>query len=227
MPESKHARVLLVNGLHSLGLSLSDIALDLLLVYFAELKKWNKKINLIGPGNDQSIIENHFLDSLTLMPLLPLSQKDHLLDIGSGAGFPGLVLKIARPELKTTLVEPRHKRVSFLNHICRAVKATNIKILCNRIDENDQHFSSLHGPFSCITSRAVTSVKDFLALTAPLCSEGALVLCMKGPQADQEVEEWRQTETQQLFSLKDTQRFRLPFSNAVRNLVIFTRTSRK
>ncbi len=227
LSESSTPRSWLVNGTQTLGLNLSDTSIEQLLVYFAELKKWSKKINLIGQASDQSIIENHFLDSLTLLPLLPSKHNDRFLDIGSGAGFPGLVLKIAAPELNTTLVEPRQKRVAFLKHICRTVGMADIKVICSRIHKNDTNFSSTHGPFSCITSRAVANVKEFLSLTAPLCSEGCIVLCMKGPQADIEVEEWQQSESKHLFSIQETRQFQLPFSHAVRNLIVFTRTSRK
>jgi 16S rRNA (guanine527-N7)-methyltransferase len=224
-PEQSSPRFWLESGLQALGLELGASAIEQLLVYFAELQKWNKKINLIGPGSEQSIVESHFLDSLTLLPLIALDRQDLFLDIGSGAGFPGLVLKIASPQLKTTLVEPRQKRAAFLQHICRTLGLSHINVLCRRIHANDTDFSAQHGPFSLITSRAVANVKDFLTLATPLCAEGCRVLCMKGPQAEKELEEWQSTESSRFFTIKEIHQFHLPFSQAERNLVIFTRSS--
>jgi len=180
-------------------------------------------MNLIGQADDQSIIENHFIDSLTVLPLLQCHQNDRLLDIGSGAGFPGLVLQLACPALKVTLVEPRRKRAAFLNHICRTMKIPAATVLSIRIHENDTLFSSAHGPFPWITSRAVANIKEFLALAAPLCSDGSRVICMKGPQADREVEEWLKSENHHKFTLQEIRRFRLPYTQAVRNLLVFRR----
>jgi 16S rRNA (guanine527-N7)-methyltransferase len=107
----------------------------------------------------QQIIENHFIDSLTILPLLHGADV-HLLDIGSGAGFPGLVCKAARPELLVTLVEPRLKRASFLGHIVRTLGLDGVTILTCRIEDEVQLPSDT--VFSHITGRAITEVGPFL-----------------------------------------------------------------
>lgn len=119
----------LEEGLALAGIALDTAALGRLERYWLELRKWNQKINLIAKGStDEEIVENHFLDSLTLLPLLGEGEI-HLLDIGSGAGFPGLVVKAARPDIHLTLVEPRHKRVAFLGQIVRSLQLSEVRIL--------------------------------------------------------------------------------------------------
>ncbi|MCK5515866.1 MAG: class I SAM-dependent methyltransferase, partial [Desulfobulbaceae bacterium] len=110
-------RKLLIRGLNQLGVNLDDKAIDQVLLYCQELLKWNKRINLIARNTQPAeVIEKHFLDSLTLLPVIKQysGANPTLLDIGTGAGFPGLVLAAVMPELQVTLVEPRQKRVSFL-----------------------------------------------------------------------------------------------------------------
>nr|MBF0221057.1 class I SAM-dependent methyltransferase [Desulfobulbaceae bacterium] len=106
-------------GLAQLDIELPSPAIcEQLYQYFAELLKWSPKVNLVAKGPELELLETHFIDSLTLVPILKKYLHDdnshNLLDIGSGAGFPGLVLKITFPDLPVTLVEPRQKRTVFL-----------------------------------------------------------------------------------------------------------------
>ena len=127
----------LETGLQLLGIEISAEAYDRLTLYFAELKKWSKKVNLIAKSaGDEQIVESHFLDSLTILPLLT-GENAHLLDIGTGAGFPALVCKAALPELAVTLVEPRLKRVSFLGHITRILGLEEVRVLPCRVEDRN------------------------------------------------------------------------------------------
>lgn len=112
---SESNRRLLLDGAAQLGINLEPAACERLQIYLNELMKWNQRINLIARNTgEQQAIEIHFLDSLALLPLLTRTDDAvHLLDVGSGAGFPGLVLACVLPEAHFTLVEPRQKRVSF------------------------------------------------------------------------------------------------------------------
>jgi len=151
----------LKEGLDHLELSLADDSIKSLEIYFNELKKWAGKINLIArSSSDEEILENHFIDSLTILPLLKKTDS-HLLDIGTGAGFPGLVCKAAWPGLKVTLVEPRQKRVSFLRHIIRTLGLHDVAVLDCRI-EDEARLPSISS-FTHITGRAVSNIKNFMA----------------------------------------------------------------
>ena len=208
----------LKKGLTLLDISLEDEAFAPLEVYFHELKKWGRKVNLIAKSSsDEQILENHFLDSLTLLPIL---QKEgaHLLDVGTGAGFPGLVCKAAWPQLNLTLVEPRQKRVSFLNHIVRTLHLENVDVACCRIEDEERLPSNL--PFTHITSRAVSEIKTFVDMVMRFSSTGALVICMKGPKWKDEMAGAEQV-VQPTYSFEQVVEHRLPFTGAQRALLVY------
>ncbi len=171
-------RRLLEHGGKQLGLPLGAEEYERLLVYYAELAKWSRRINLIARDTpERQIIENHFLDSLTLLPLLQEQESDsvHLLDVGTGAGFPGLVLATVMPEGRFTLVEPRQKRVTFLRHLIRTLQLTNTEVVADRIEP---HTAAWQGRFSYITSRAVAEPLVFLPLIRPLATPETRVILM-------------------------------------------------
>lgn len=208
----------LAEGLGKLGIDLSGESCEQLECYYTELKKWSRKVNLIAKlTSDEQIIENHFLDSLMILPLLGAAEP-HLLDVGTGAGFPGLVCKIAKPELKVTLVEPRLKRVSFLKHIVRTLNLQDVNTLACRVEDEEQ----LPGTtgFSHITSRAVADIGSFLAMVERFLPSGARLICMKGPRWQEEVD--RASEViQRSYELVQVEGQTLPFSAAERNLLTF------
>lgn len=218
-----------------MGLELADEqdALRSLGVYFQELKKWNRKYNLIARNaTDLQILENHFLDSLTLLPLVqtvkiqPPAEKScrpRVMDVGTGAGFPGLVLKIACPQLATTLVEPRQKRTSFLKHIIRTLRLGEIEVLPVRLgDDTDLSIGPIRA-FPYITSRALTDLTAFLAMAAPYSMPSGLVFCMRGPKGLEEAKHFQQEEKTALYRLVAIKEWRLPFSEALRFVLVFKR----
>lgn len=208
-------------GLDQLDIELDRHALERLYSYYIELKKWSARVNLIARGSsDDQIIENHFLDSLTMLELLP-QHGGHLLDIGTGAGFPGLVLNAARPELTVTLVEPRLKRVSFLKHIVRTLGLTDTRVLACRA-EDEELLPSVDG-YSHITSRAVTDIQGFLSMTVRFATAGVEVICMKGPKWKEELAESEPVIKEFGFHQKALLSKVLPMSGAERTLLVFQR----
>jgi 16S rRNA (guanine527-N7)-methyltransferase len=208
-------RQLLTSGAHQLGLPLSDEAIERLLVYLAELMKWSRRVNLIARDTPEAqAIETHFLDSLTLLPLLQEPAPVHLLDVGTGAGFPGLVLAAVLPEARFTLVEPRQKRVSFLRHLIRTLGLTNVEVVADRVEP---HAQAWQGRFSHITSRAVAEPGLFLPLVRPLVTaETRVILMLARKEGLAGVEHldsgpWR---------IVDTRVLTLPFSGAPRLLAV-------
>ena len=195
-----------------------------LLQYIHELKRWNQKINIIARQTDDlQIIENHFLDSLTLLPLLQRWSQPTVLDIGTGGGFPGLVLKAAYPSLAVTLVEPREKRVSFLKHIVRNLNLEEVEIISDRIKKRQPLPKALQNrKFDLVTSRALTDAAAFLPMAEPLCSPGGIVVCMKGPKKEKELEVFENNNRKESsLRLLDSIEWRLPFSGKRRYLLLF------
>ena len=124
-------RTLLKEGAAALGLSLKPPLLQQLLLYLAELKRWNARVNLTGLRTDRDIVSKHFLDSLALLPFL--GEAPSLADLGSGAGFPGLVLKILRPEMALTLVESRGKKAAFLEFLVALWQLPGVEVVQARL----------------------------------------------------------------------------------------------
>jgi 16S rRNA (guanine527-N7)-methyltransferase len=209
-------------GSSSLGIVLDAEAVERLFVYFTELVRWNRKINLIAKGTaEEEILGNHFLDSLTLLPLLGTSEYTHLLDVGSGAGFPGLVCKAARPEMAVTLLEPRLKRVSFLRHVIRTLNLSEASVLVARVE--DEILLPSTPVFTHITSRAVTDIGQFLEMVSRLCDQGTTVICMKGPRWREELAAMQKLTPAISLQHVLTRERELPFSGASRALLTFSR----
>lgn len=209
----------LCEGLALLDSQLEPETLNRLEFYFTELKKWSRKVNLIAKSStDEQIIENHFLDSLTLLEKLQGSGR-HLLDIGTGAGFPGLVCKVACPELQVTLMEPRLKRVSFLKHIVRNLRLEGVGILDKRVEECQDLTAKT--VFSHITARAVADISGLFGMVQQLGADDAEILIMKGPKWREELVEAEAIIKQSGYVLAHRGKSFLPFSGAERNLLVF------
>ncbi len=203
-------------GAASLGVTVDGQQSRRLHQYFQELRRWSKKINLISRNaSDDQIVEKHFVDSLALLNLLQDADA-RLLDIGSGAGFPGLVCKSARPDMTVRLVEPRLKRVSFLRHVIRLLDLQDIEVHAARLEEGAMEDEST---FDWVVGRAVTDIGDFLALCRRFKKYGSSVVCMKGPGYLDELDEQRERDNG--WQLKTRRSYRLPFSNSRRFLLVF------
>lgn len=217
--DEKEIRDLLIEGSRSLKLVLQDRVIDGLLVYLFELTRWSKKMNLVGKAlSVKQIVENHFLDSLTLLHCLG-DGEIHMLDVGSGAGFPGLVCKTANKNLVLSIVEPRLKRVSFLRHITRTLRLDGVEILAARIEDGALFDSNVK--LSHITGRAVSELSVFLRMIEGVVQPDVQVVCMKGPKWQQELGEAREVIENMSLTLVEKHHFILPFSQAERTLLVF------
>ena len=208
-----------------MAITLDPQARERLVTYCTELLRWSAKINLVAKAPLREIWETHFLDSLSLLRVLPPldSAQQPLLDIGTGAGFPGLALKAAHPELPVILVEPRQKRVSFLRHVIRTLGLKDIEVLCGRLEKTSAEVDGQILAVPLITSRAFTNIGEFLLHTAAVNPAGGRVICMKGPRAEEEINAWRAEQPESPYRLQEIVALTLPFSGKVRNLVIFTK----
>ena len=207
----------LLCGISRYDVSVDDAGIDKLYIYFQELKRWSARINLIAKETgDQVIVEKHFIDSLVLLTLLD-DKTDYLLDVGSGAGLPGLVCKIAKPELNVDLLEPRMKRVSFLRHVVRTCRLDGIDVLSNRLEQGSRLGSE--EKYTCVIGRAVADIGQFLSMCDRFAKSGVRVVCMKGPKFRQELDEAAGTITN--WKLTFLKEYNLPFSGSSRALLVF------
>ena len=171
---------LLKKGLQILDVSFTEEQLSKFIVYLSELKKWNKAFNLTALKTDRDIVVKHFLDSLLFLKAMP-SDASTMADIGSGAGFPGIPIRIMRPHLSVSLVEPTQKKVLFLRHIKGLLQMQNLEVINKRLE-------SVEGlRVDVAVTRALFSVRDFIDKTKDILNQGGTLILSKGPKLEEEL----------------------------------------
>jgi len=213
-PENKN---LLIEGSKAFDLSLDEEKVEAFDLYLKELLKWNERINLTAIRSEKEIIVKHFLDSLSVYPYLPESSA--LLDVGSGAGFPGIPLIMADPSFRVTLIDSVQKKVAFQKHIIRTLGLKEIEAIHGRIQDKEILFK-YREYFDVVISRAFSDLQTFLSLSRPFLKKGGMALAMKGRLTGEEVylpsEEERTT-----YKRRGSHTFFLPFSQFKRSILVF------
>ncbi len=202
-------RIKLESGLARLGLEVSPQTIDGLLTYMVQLKEWSGTYNLVAPRERSFLLTRHILDSLSIAPWL---QPGSLLDVGTGAGLPGLPLAIIKPEMEVTLLDSAGKKIRFIRHVGRTLKLANIQPLQQRVEE----FSESKA-FANITSRAFASLKGFVEAVRPCADETTRLLAMKGAYPEKELEElpgW--------INVQSIEKLTVPYLHAERHLVMMS-----
>lgn len=170
---------LLVAGACSLGLQLTASQVAAFAAYLEEITRWSVQINLTGLRKPEDIVRTGFLDSLACLPLIPAEAK-RCLDVGSGAGFPGLPLKLARPDLSFTLVEASRKKAAFLQHMVRQLGVAGVRVVQRRAKELAADPEEA-GAYDLALARAVAAPPDQGGLVRPFLRLGGLFLLQFGP----------------------------------------------
>ena len=179
----------LVEGATRLGIDLSGEQVDLFRTYYNELAMWNETVNLTAVTGREEVQTRHFLDSLGVASALSanvLDGTDKLLDVGTGAGFPGLPLKIAYPRIDLTLLEATAKKTAFLSHVVDKLGLKGVAVVTGRAEE-EGHRPEMREQFRAVVSRAVARLDVLAELCLPFCEEGGVMVAQKGPQVEQEL----------------------------------------
>lgn len=208
----KDLEEILFNGCSQAGIKLSEAELHAFSIYLDEIKLWNRRINLTGIKDEKGIIIKNFLDSVFVAPLV--SEKEDILDMGTGAGFPGIPLKIVLPSLKLTLMEASSKKVGFLKHIKRRLGLEDLNIIKGRAE-------ALIGKvkFDKVITRATGTLEESIKLMAGLLKDGGVFLAMKGKRG---MDEWRSIDNRKRgnWHLEDIYIYTLPFTDIKRSVLI-------
>jgi 16S rRNA (guanine527-N7)-methyltransferase len=208
----------LTEGARSLGLNLSQKQIGNFSCYLSLLLSWNAKFNLTAIRSPAAIIRLHFIDSLALAPFI--SPNGRILDVGSGAGFPGIPLKIYAPKLNLLLVEAHRRKANFLREVVRSLNLTGVEVIEGRAEKLS---SEDVGQFNEVVTRALGSLDNFLRISMPLLYTGGRSIIMHGPKG---AELFRHMEAQQLnlpYSECRLEDYQLPFGGEKRTLLIYVK----
>lgn len=202
-----------------LGLTIAERDAAVLERLVDELLRWNRSRNLTAITDRGEVAEKHLVDSLTLLPYA--RQSGRLLDIGSGAGFPALPLKIVCPELAVVSVDAVGKKIDFQRHVSRVLGLKGFTALHERA-EKLQTIEEYRAGFDLVTARALCGLAELIMLAEPFLAPGGRLVAMKGPEGEREFLERRESLLSAGWSVT-VHHFRLPFSGAERCLVEIAR----
>ena len=188
---SSSSESILIKGLRELSLPFTPAQVRAFMTYLSELKKWNKAYNLTSLKTDEDIIVKHFLDSLLYLNALPDGVVS-VMDVGSGAGFPGIPLKVMRPGIKMYLLEPSRKKANFLRHITQALALDTIEVVEKRIEE----VRSL--AVDVAVTRALFGIMEFIKKASPHVKERGRLILSKGPKVKEELKGVREMDCEVL-----------------------------
>lgn len=188
--------------------------------YMELLIEWNEKINLTAIIEPEEIILKHFIDSLTIYKYIEKDNK--VVDVGTGAGFPGIPLKIANPELKITLVDSLNKRLIFLQDVINKLQLKNVEIIHARAEDFGQN-KKFREKFDIATSRAVANLSTLSEYLIPLVKLNGKCICMKAGDADQEIDEAKKAINVLGGTIKEVENFMLPQSDIGRTVIIINK----
>lgn len=187
-------------------------------IYLRELKEWSEKFNLTAIKEDREIVIKHFLDSVT--PVQLIKPGSAILDIGSGAGFPGIPIKIVGPSIKVTLLDSVNKKVTFMKHVIELLRLSGIEAIHSRAEDL---VKSRKGQFDVVISRALTNLSDFIKIGEPFLKPEGILIAMKGSRADEEVAAAAKIMEKRKIKIRDIERFSLPEGAGERVIVVLGR----
>ena len=179
---------LLVNGAKELGIDLSEQQVEQFMRYKTLLQEWNEKMNLTAITEDQEIMTKHFLDCMTINKAIGMNDQKTVIDVGTGAGFPGLVIKIAFPHLEVTLVDALKKRLNFLEAVIDELGLNDIKCVHSRAEDLGKNKAYREGYDIC-ASRAVANLAVLSEYTLPFVKVNGYLIALKGQKLDEELEQ--------------------------------------
>ena len=206
-----------VQELKKLDIMLSSKQLEQLDKYYHLLVEWNEKINLTRIVDENDVYLKHFYDSLTLIKVIDLNNELKLCDIGTGAGFPGIVLKIVFPKLKVILVDALLKRIKFLNEVIKELELDGVETIHIRAED----YVKFHkNEFDIVTTRAVSNLNNLLTYCVPLIKKNGYFIPMKANCEEELIEAQKKIKNMKVHIIQKEE-FDLPFENSHRTIIKF------
>lgn len=176
---------ILLSVFHDFEIKLDETAINRLCRYYELLVEWNEKMNLTALTAPEDVALKHFADSLLLLSYVKLDKDASVIDVGTGAGFPGMVLKIARPDINLTLLDSLQKRLTFLEEVCGELGFDDVELIHSRAEDGSR--TKLRDSFDIAVSRAVASLNTLCEYDMPYVKVGGRFIAMKGKGAQEEL----------------------------------------
>ena len=181
-------KALLKDCCEQMGVSLSEAQLEQFMTYLSLLLEWNEKMNLTAITEHRDVVLKHFADCLSLIPHVAWKEGMQVIDVGTGAGFPGIPVKIAKPEVEMTLLDSLQKRIGFLQEVGTQLKLDGVEYVHSRAEDGGQN-PDYREQFDLCVSRAVANLAVLSEYCLPFIKVGGQLAALKGPDAEAEVEQ--------------------------------------
>lgn len=211
-----------VEALKEHGIELSTQQLQQFDRYFHMLVEWNEKMNLTAITDKPSVYLKHFYDSISAAFYVDMTGKKSICDVGAGAGFPSIPLKICFPDLSVTIVDSLNKRISFLNELASELQLNSVNFVHSRAEDFGQH-PKYREQFDIVTARAVARLSVLSELCIPLAKEGGIFVSMKGAAAEEEYKDAKKAITVLGAELVEEFSFSLPMEESERIIFLFNK----
>lgn len=206
------------------GFSLTNAQLEQFLQYYALLKEWNQKMNLTAIEEPVEVAYKHFVDSALLCRVIPQLAGRSLIDIGTGAGFPGVPLKIMEPSLQLTLFDSLNKRITFLKEVCQQLQLSGVQAIHGRAEDFAQKID-YREQYDLASARAVARLPVLLEICLPFVKVGGYFIALKGPELEQEIAESSRALQLSGGKIEDVQKLTLLDGKYSRSIAVILKTA--
>lgn len=213
-----------INALHHQGIELTESQVEQFSIYYQTLVEWNKKVNLTSLTEEEDVYLKHFYDSISAAFYHDFTKELHICDVGAGAGFPSIPLKICFPHLRITIVDSLNKRINFLNHLAAELKLTSVVFQHDRA-ESFGKIKEHRESFDIVIARAVARMSVLCELCLPLTKTNGVFIAMKGAQSNEEVTNAGKAIELLGGELDTVHSFTLPNENSERSIIVLNKKS--
>lgn len=218
-------RQLLNDSLNKMGIDITEKQTQQFFDYKSLLLQWNEKMNLTAITDEGEVVIKHFADSVSILSAVNIEEGATIIDVGTGAGFPGLPVKIVRPDLKVTLLDSLNKRIGFLNEVCTQLNLETVDNIHARAEDGGQN-TELREKFDYCLSRAVANLAVLSEYCLPFVKVGGGFISLKGPDVTQEVNDGETAIKKLGGRVEQVIKIEIPNSDITHSLVIIKKISK-